>query len=733
VAKPTPALPKVAGEVSPAEAFDAAHTWAELLEADGWVLHHVDRDGEHHWVRPGKDPREGASATTMWKGNDCLKVFTADPPPGLEEGRAYGRFGYYAATRHGGDFSAAAKQLFAQGYGTRFDAVGWIPDISVIDPPVTIDANPPTGPEAPWLPPIPLGEDRGALPTFPLDVFPRWLADMCNDVAARIQVPVDLPATIGLTVLSLATNNRVKIVFDDWVDTTNLYLVVAMPPGAGKSPVFKAMSRCVTQYESDLGKRMAVDVAEAQSRERSLRAKLRKAEEKGDDGEAAMLVAELNSLHVPSQPRLIVDDITVEALVKVLHEQNGRLGVLSTEGGLFEQMVGRYSKDNRANLDPYLQAWGGDPIRVDRIGRESLVCEAPFLVIGLTVQPQVLQNLAKRPELAGRGLTARFMYSLPPDNVGKRDFTRRNVRANQQVIERYEAEVTELLRRMASFITPGTLTLDDDAANLFAHFRQSLENRKDGAGDLRPLSEWCTKMEASTLRLCGLLHLAHNGSPHGEIGADVMAKALEVAAYWIEHAFAVHDMWGADEVMVDARLILDWLAKRGLDTFTARDVYVAHRRRFPKAELIEDPVRLLVERGWVRPVEPVEIVTGKRGKSIGFEVNPALFDPDELRALRALPEMGLISPSGEKPANTQESENEVRAMRALCLDTNQGDYLPVATGSAQERSNEVGRAHGAHGAQLAVGDLEPESVDDDVPYDPYPVHPATSRVIDDVI
>ncbi len=126
VAKPTPALPKVAGEVSPAEAFDAAHTWAELLEADGWVLHHVDRDGEHHWVRPGKDPREGASATTMWKGNDCLKVFTADPPPGLEEGKAYGRFGYYAATRHGGDFSAAAAELSKQGYGTRFDAVGWM-------------------------------------------------------------------------------------------------------------------------------------------------------------------------------------------------------------------------------------------------------------------------------------------------------------------------------------------------------------------------------------------------------------------------------------------------------------------------------------------------------------------------------------------------------------------------------------------------------------------------------
>ena len=710
--------PVASGGDGPAQRYNEAFTWDEILTADGWQIHHVDRDGEVHWTRPGKQVKgEQASATTNYKGRDCLMVFTTSVP-GLDAHKAYSKFGYYAAMHHGGDRSAAARQLRAEGYGADpadFDPVDWMPDDVKGAAKVVVDASPPSGPGAPWLPPIPMGDDRGDLPEFPVDVFPSWFAEMCRDVAKRIQVPVDLPATIGMAVLSLATNNRVKLVYDDWVDTTNLYLVVAMPPGAGKSPVFKAMSRCVTRYENDLAKRMVIEVNEASSRHRSLESKLKKAEDKGDESEAALLVAELNSHEVPALPRLIVDDITVEALVRVLHEQKGRLGLLSTEGGLFEQMVGRYSKDNRANLDPYLQAWSGDPIRVDRIGRDNLIVDEPYLTIGLTVQPQVISNLSKRPELAGRGLTARFMYSVPADNVGHRDFTRRGVRANQAVIDRYEEHVTDMLRRMASFLTPGTLTLTDEAADLFAEFRQSIEDRRVPGGDLRPLAEWSVKLEASTLRLVGLLHLAHGRPAHGDIDGDMVTAALEVADYWIEHAFAVHDMWGTDEIMVQARMILDWLAKRGLDTFTGRDVYTAHRRQFPKAEMIEEPVRLLVERGWVRPLEPVEIVTGKRGKTLGFEVNPALFNPDELRALRALPEIGPKSADDENPAKTPKPADKVRAMRALCLDTDSGDLSMSPAESALERSNEVGCAHGAHGAQLD----DDEVVDNSEPYDPY--------------
>jgi hypothetical protein len=100
-------------EEGPASRYCAATTWPELLRQDGWTLAHTDQTGESHWIRPGKDHREGTSATTGWQGRDILKVFTTSIPA-LPAG-AYNRFGYTAAMHHGNDRSAFAKHLLQQG------------------------------------------------------------------------------------------------------------------------------------------------------------------------------------------------------------------------------------------------------------------------------------------------------------------------------------------------------------------------------------------------------------------------------------------------------------------------------------------------------------------------------------------------------------------------------------------------------------------------------------------
>jgi hypothetical protein len=110
----TPTAPSLLlEEDGPASRYCAATTWPELLRQDGWTLAHTDQTGESHWVRPGKDLREGTSATTGWQGKDILKVFTTSIP-GLPAG-AYTRFGYTAAMHHQGDRSAFAKKLLQEG------------------------------------------------------------------------------------------------------------------------------------------------------------------------------------------------------------------------------------------------------------------------------------------------------------------------------------------------------------------------------------------------------------------------------------------------------------------------------------------------------------------------------------------------------------------------------------------------------------------------------------------
>ena len=101
-----------AGDDGPAARYNDSTNWTDLLSRDGWTLGHIDRDGCQHWVRPGKDARDGTSATVNYEGRDILRVFTSSVA-GLPEG-AYSRFGYTAAMHHNGDRSAFASELVRQ-------------------------------------------------------------------------------------------------------------------------------------------------------------------------------------------------------------------------------------------------------------------------------------------------------------------------------------------------------------------------------------------------------------------------------------------------------------------------------------------------------------------------------------------------------------------------------------------------------------------------------------------
>jgi hypothetical protein len=91
--------------------------WAHILIPDGWQLSHTDNNGERYWVRPGKELRDGISATTGNTHNDNLHVFTSSVP-NLKAEETYTKIGYLAAIHHNHDHAAAARALAAQGFTT---------------------------------------------------------------------------------------------------------------------------------------------------------------------------------------------------------------------------------------------------------------------------------------------------------------------------------------------------------------------------------------------------------------------------------------------------------------------------------------------------------------------------------------------------------------------------------------------------------------------------------------
>lgn len=488
----------------------------------------------------------------------------------------------------------------------------------------TLDQLEPYDPDNPteWPEPTPLRATADPEP-FPVECLPEWVQPHVRSIAGELQAPDDLPAMLALAALSTAVNGSAKVALrGTWQESLNLYLVVAMPPGAGKSPAFKALFKPLKEWNVDRATEMADEIAKAEQRLRMADDEVRKAEKAGDRHEAEMALDHKLSITIPVAPRLFVDDITPEALVPILADQGGRLALISSEGGPFEMMVGRYSES--ANLENYLMAWSGDDITVDRVGRGSLFVRDPQLVIGLTVQPQVIASLADRPELAGRGLTARFMYSVPPNLVGRRDLIT-NPEADVVAGQVYAKTIKDLAGERRAITQPDLLQVTPEARRAFLEWRQDLEWRRAPDGELAGLEEWTTKLESSVARTAGILHLADEPA-HRPITTETMQRAIAIGRYWMSHAWRVHALWSPQGVVDRAERILRWIRRSSFDRFSARDVYragVLDRVQGGGIEVYAEPLQMLVDSNHVVGDFDGPVVLGVRGKaSPEFVVNP---------------------------------------------------------------------------------------------------------------
>jgi replicative DNA helicase len=469
-----------------------------------------------------------------------------------------------------------------------------------------------------WEPPIPVGA-AGEVPGFPVEMLPGWLGEYVAAVATATQTPPDLAGMLALAVLATVAAGAVEVQpRPGWREPLCLFVAVGMDAGTRKSSVFTALTQPVADFERDqaaaalpaitetITLRRIADQAAAHAEAAASKASIDQQEER--QAEAIDRAAEAANLIVPPVPRWLVDDATPEALAGLLATY-GRIALLSPEGDVFDQMAGRYNQAAGPNLGVYLKGHAGDLLKVDRRGRPPEYVERPCLTIGLAVQPQVLQGLAGRPGFRGRGLLARFLYSLPTSLVGRRQAGAPPV--PPAVTDRYTLELQALAASLATPASkegPALLTLDRRAAELLLGFERDLEPRLAAdRGDLAHLAGWAAKLAGATCRLAALLHLAEHlregwAQP---IGAGTFASAVRLADYLIEHARAVFDLMGADQRLDDARWLLDWISRTNRTQFSRRDAHrAAPRGRFATATDLEPALRLLEEHGYLRRVDP---------------------------------------------------------------------------------------------------------------------------------
>jgi replicative DNA helicase len=486
--------------------------------------------------------------------------------------------------------------------------------------------------ERAWPVPLPLTPEP-ALPPFPDEILPGWLGAFVREEARATQTPVDLAAMLSLAALSGALAGRVVVeAWEGWREPTQLYVLVALPPAERKSAVFSDVFAPIHDVERDLAAENEPNVQSAERERVIADERVKRAKNRLDRGDAtARQAAEvefrvaqeaLDGIVVPARPRLLADDVTPEAFSALLAEQ-GRVIVASAEGGLFETIGGRYSQ-GVPNLDAFLKAHAGERIRVDRRGAGPIYVEQATATLALAVQPQVLADLAARREFRGRGLVARFLFSVPKSRMGHREIRPRAVAGD--VRQAYADGLAGLLRGLMTQRDAATrvVRLDADATAAYEAFCAQVELRLRPEGDLAQMLDWGGKLAGATLRVAAVLHAASTGPTRiaEPIGVVAVNGAITLASYLVEHARVALDL--GDRARRDARRLASWCT--GTPSFTEREAFAANRW-LDDMTRTRSTLALLAEHHWVRLLDDGKRPGAGRPASPAWEVNPAAQNP----------------------------------------------------------------------------------------------------------
>ena len=253
---------------------------------------------------------------------------------------------------------------------------------------------------------------------------------MVAAVSEATQTDAGMAGTVALGALAACAGGRVMIeIRSGWREPLNLFTVTVAGPGERKSAVLRMLTAPLQGAERKLLEAGHAARLEAQTtKDVAIKAadvaKAAAGKSTGDQrdellGQAIAAAEAAQAVEIPPIPRLLADDVTPEACATLLAEQDGRLAVISAEGGIFDVIAGRYS-GNVPVLDVWLKGHSGDPLRVDRKGRDPEYVENPALTLSLMIQPSVLSSMARQQAFRGRGLLARFLYSVPKSRVGHR-------------------------------------------------------------------------------------------------------------------------------------------------------------------------------------------------------------------------------------------------------------------------------------------------------------------------
>lgn len=472
-------------------------------------------------------------------------------------------------------------------------------------------------------------------PVFPLDMFnedwQRWITEQ----AECISVPVDF---IVYPLLSCAAaligNSRRVYAGGNWYEPAAIWTGVVGNPSSRKSPAIDIAKVLLSEVEKDLAadypetlRQWETDLASAKADEENWKAEVKEARQR--EVPAPLKPESAMEPEKPARPRVIVSDITTEALCKLLAVNPKGLLCWRDELSGWLQSFDSYRPGGDRPL--WIEAFGGRSYTVDRVSRGEPL-EIRNLTISLMggIQPDKLSELLMKG--SDDGLAARFLFAWPNPRRPRRPGVTPD---NNPVVAAFRRLLNlDMARDAEGGKAPVNIPLTEGGKEVLYRWQGEAYDQDQHASGL--FASHCGKFGGYVLRLAMVTTLMNwaiksDGcdSP-GKIGREAIGKACDFIE---DYARTMAQRVYGDAVLPEAERRAERLAKeilrRKATTVNASDIKRSWRLvELKETRQVTEAVEVLVEAGWLLPAGTRKGATPGRRRS-DYRVNSRVFEVDD--------------------------------------------------------------------------------------------------------
>jgi hypothetical protein len=494
--------------VSPWDDFNNQNSVLDVVIPDEFEIPRGGEKSKHTLIK-----RHGAASAHsgyVFKNNGCMYLFSTGTIYPHE--KLITPFAAYAYKYHSGDFKAAAKDLYEQGYGDRLKE-----KIKAIEPV-----------------PVPKIEVKDG--QFPIEIFPEPLQFYIQETAQKLQMNVDYMGCSLLWLCSVIVGNSFEVeVKAGWYEKGVVWLSLVGQAGVGKTP---SIDRIIFPLQK-INNREIKKYLEAKQKFDEFN-KLTKKEQKDIYGENY-------KVDEPKKTQFIVNDITLEALVQMHQESDNSVGVFKDELAGWLKDMNKYRAGS--DLEFWLSSWSGKSVNLNRKTASSSFVDKPFIPVLGGIQPSIFNNLSTE-ETKENGFIDRLLLCYPEIEIEyytEAEIDNDLIKWYSEVITDFYKSIHKNVCRVEGEIEPHRLIMAPDAKAEWKRIFNKITDSQNNDSENQYLKSMYPKQKSYIPRFALLLHLLHTYFDKYEgvekVSKDAILRAEKLSDYFVN---------GAKKVKIDA-------------------------------------------------------------------------------------------------------------------------------------------------------------------------------------